>query len=328
MTIKTIVLVICLSILHFLLLFSRTEHIQYRGFGWYGYNADYEFDMESVDKIKDLGGNSVNLNVYYEYSLETGTFDLKSNLTRVEENIELAHQNDLTVFLSPFVNLVGGHYMANSIVDNTSAYLSGAQDISIELAEFSEENDVELYSIWTEMGLSLIRIPNSTELVNEWIQNTRMKVDNVYDGDITTKEGVQLRVYKDYNFSGFDYIGVSFYPFTDSYYTDPYTNMTFAGVHDLDEYERIVKNEYDNLEELEKKFGSKGIILGEIGIDVVDEKYVGRDNESRQIRAKAYDILLEYGKNSIDGFYFGKFEHKYGGSEKLDDVFKSYFKDN
>lgn len=320
-----ILLSIALYELFSLLKSDALETPEFRGFGWYGYLADDRIDEQSLQKIRELGGNTVNINVYYEYDPYDEAFILKSNLTRVEENINLVHQNNLTVFLSPFANLIGGHYLANKIEGDVEGYLDGARNISIQLAKFSQENDVEIYAIWNEMGLSLLRVPNSTSIVNEWMQSTREDVTEVYDGIITTREGVQLGLYRDYNFFGFDYVGVGFYPFTTSHYTDPYTGMEFSGVENLEEYEDVVVEEYAYLTELKEKFKNTGIILGEIGIDVVGGEFVGTNNESNKIRADAYEIILEHGKDIIDGFYFGKFEHDDGGSEKLDQIFKKQF---
>lgn len=329
---KKIIALILLVTLFFSLLSIifryKDDKPELRGFGWYGHLADDEITEESLQKIKELGGNSVNINVYYEYDLDSQSFVSKSNLKKIEEKIDLAHQHGLIVFLSPFSNLVGGHYLANAIETDVEEYLNGAKTISINLAEFSHDNNVEIYAVWNEMGLSLTKIPNSTKIVNEWLQETRKEVVEVYNGFVTTKEGIQRGFYRDYNFSGFDYIGVTFYPAGESKYTDTYTNMTFTGVESLREYEEIIKEEYDSLVELKQKFGNDGVILGEIGIDVVGGNFVGSDEESKKIRAKSYEILLVNEKNKIDGFFFSRFEYEDGGSEELDQIFKKYFSED
>lgn len=304
---------------------EEVKYPQFKGFGWYGYLADDELNEESIQKIKELGGNAVNINVYYEYSLENESFILLSNLTKIKKKIELAHRNGLIVFLSPFVNLVGGHYMAGSII-KPEKFLEDAKNISVELAKFAEENEVEIYAVWNELGLALLKIPNSTDLTNKWLQDVRVEIRKFYKGILTTKEGVQLGLYENYNFSGFDCIGVTFYPFTTSFARDPYTNITYAGVESLEEYESVVNQEFDKLEKLKKKFGIDCVILGEIGIDVIGGKFVGNDEEGKKLRAKAYEIILAKGAGRIDGFFFSKFEYKNGGSEELDKILKKYFK--
>jgi len=324
---KKILLVLLLLVLFCILLVFqyKPKKITFKGFGWYGYLADDDINEEVLKKIKALGGNSVNINVYYEYDPENESFILLSNLTKIEEKIKITHQNGQKVFLSPFVNLVGGHYLANQI-KKPERFLKGAKNISVTLALFSQKNSVEIYGIWNELGLALLKVPNSTDLTNEWLQETKREVKKVFDNEITTKEGVQLGIYENYNFSGFDYIGVTFYPFTSSCYTDVYSNITFCGVESLEEYEKVVKKELERLTELREKFKSKGIILGEIGIDVVGGKFVGDNNESNKIRAKAYEIVLRNGKNKIDGFFFSRFEYKNGGSKELDEVLSYYYK--
>jgi hypothetical protein len=302
---------------------KNVRQITYKGFGWYGYLADDEINEESIKKIKELGGNSVNINVYYEYSLENESFILLSNLTKIKEKIELAHKNGLRVFLSPFANLVGGHYTGGAITKPEN-FLDGAKNISLELAKFAQENNVEIYAVWNELGLAIHKLPNSVNLTNEWLQDVREDVRRVYNGILTTKEGVQLGLYESYNFSGYDCIGLTFYPFTTSFAKDSHTNFTYAGVNSLEEYEKVVKSEYDRLNRLEKKFSSKCIILGEVGIDVVNEKFVGNDSESKQIRAKAYEIVLREGVGKIDGFFFSKFEYEDGGSVGLDEILRNY----
>ena len=313
-----------LLIFLFLFLFQPTKEIKYRGFGWYGYLADDELNEKSIEVIKNLGGNSVNINIYYEYDPKNKTFILISNLTLLKEKIELAHRHKLKVFLSPFVNLVGGHYLANKIKE-PKVFLEKAKNASIEIAKFAEENKVELYAIWNELGLSFLEKGNSTEIVNKWLQEVREKVRKHYRGEITTKEGVQLGLYEKYNFSGFDYIGVTFYPFTTSFAIHPYSNISYKGVENLKEYESVVEKEFKKLEELKKKFNNKGIILGEIGIDVVGGKFIGEDEESNRIRAKAYEIILREGLGKVDGFFFSKFEYGKGGSKELDEIFKGFF---
>jgi len=316
-----ILLFVALSILFSL---QKTKKPDFRGFGWYGYLADDEINEESLQRIKELGGNSVNINVYYEYDLENEKFILLSNLTKIEEKINLAHQKGLKVFLSPFANLVGGHYTATQI-EKPETFLEGAKKISIQLAELAQRNDVEIYAVWNELGLAVLKIPNSTNMTNEWLQDARRGIKKFYKGILTTKEGVQLGLYQEYNFSGYECIGVTFYPFTTSFAQDPYTNFTYAGVESLEKYEEVVQEEYRRLTGLKKKFDSDCIILGEIGIDVVGGKFVGADEESRGIRADAYEIVLKHGKDVIDGVYFSKFEYKDEGSEELNQIFKKYF---
>jgi hypothetical protein len=303
---------------------TETKPIAYKGFGWYGYLADDEINEVSIQKIKELGGNSVNINVYYEYSLENESFILISNMTKIKEKVELAHKNGLKVFLSPFANLVGGRYTASAIT-RPENFLNGAENISIELAKFAQENNVEIYAVWNELGLSVNKLPNSVNLTNEWLQKVGGEARNVYKGVLTTKEGVQGDLYESYNFSGYDCIGVTFYPFTTSFANDPYTNFTYAGVESLEEYEEVVRKEFDRIEKLEKKFNINCSILGEVGIDVVGGKFVGNDEEGKKTRASAYEIVLENGKNRIDGFFFSKFEYENGGSKELDGVFRNYY---
>jgi hypothetical protein len=317
-----VLLLIFVSILVFLQ--HKPKEITFKGFGWYGYLADDEISEQSLEKIKELGGNSVNINVYYEYDLENESFILLSNLTRLEEKINLTHQRGLKVFLSPFANLVGGKYTGGSI-EKHDKFLDEAKNISVELAKYAQKNKVEMYAVWNELGLAIHKVPNSTAITSEWLQDVQREMKKYYKGILTTKEGVQLGLYENYNFSGYDCIGVTFYPFTTSFAKDPYTNFTYAGVESLDEYEKVVKSEYDKLIKLKKKFNSNCVILGEIGIDVVGGKFVGYDTESKHVRAKAYDSVLKYGENKIDGFFFSKFEYEDGESEELDMVFKKYF---
>lgn len=304
---------------------TRAQEITFKGFGWYGYLADDELNGESIQKIKELNGNSVNINVYYEYDLENESFILLSNLTKIEEKIDLAHSNRLKVFLSPFANIAGGNYTGGAI-KNQEKFLSNAKNISIELAKLAEKKNVEIYAVWNEMGLAISKIPNSTNKTNDWLQETKEEIRKLYNGILTTKEGVQLDLYKNYNFSTFDCIGVTFYPFTTSFAQHPGTGQTLAGVENLTEYENIVNEHYQNLIALKKKFKSKCIIVGEIGIDVVGGKFIGDDEDSNRIRAIAYEIVLKNGKDKIDGFFFSKFEYKSGESKELDEIFRNYFK--
>jgi len=66
----------------------------------------------------------------------------------------------------------------------------------------------------------------------------------------------------------------------------------------LEEYEKVVKSEYDKLIKLKKKFNSGCIILGEVGIDVVGGKFVGNDeskimNESLRNNSKEWKDKIE-----------------------------------
>ena len=308
---KIIVIISILSLFlfsyYYLAYQKNVRQITYKGFGWYGYLADDEINEENIKKIKELGGNSVNINVYYEYSLENESFILLSNLTKIKEKIELSHKNGLKVFLSPFANLIGGHYTGGAITKPEN-FLNGAKNISIELAKLAQENNVEIYAVWNELGLAIHKLPNSVNLTNEWLQDVREDVRKVYNGTLTTKEGVQLKLYESYNFSGYDCIGLTIYPFTTSFAKDPYKNFTYAGVENLEEYEIVVKDELKRIEELKERFNINCVILGEIGIDVVGGKFIGNDEESEKIRTKTYKIVLENGKDKIDGFFFNKFE--------------------
>lgn len=325
---KIILLTTILCIVLFLCFSSKSREeikkVVFKGFGWYGYLSDDEINEERVHKIIELGGNAININVYYEYDLEDEKFILLSNLTKIKEKIGLAHKNGLMVFVSPFANLIGGHYTANAIQEPKN-FLNRAKNISIELAEFSQKNRVEVFAVWNELGLAFFQLPNSIDLTNKWLQETKDEVRRVYKGILTTKEGVQVGLYENYNFSGYDCIGLTFYPFTTSSAQDPYTNFTYGGVESLKEYEEVVRKEFDTFKKLENKFDIKCVILGEIGIDVVGGKFIGNDDESKGIRVKAYEMVLKNGVNKIDGFFFGKFDCKDGGSENLDYIFKDYF---
>ena len=68
-------------ILTFFSIKREIKDITYKGFGWYGYLADDEINEETIKKIKNLGGNAININVYYEYDRENQTFILLSKLT-------------------------------------------------------------------------------------------------------------------------------------------------------------------------------------------------------------------------------------------------------
>ena len=66
----------------------------------------------------------------------------------------------------------------------------------------------------------------------------------------------------------------------------------------MEEYEKVVKSEYDKLIKLKKKFNSGCIILGEVGIDVVGGKFVGNDeskimNESLRNNSKEWKDKIE-----------------------------------
>jgi len=309
-------------ILTFFSIKREIRDITYKGFGWYGYLADDEINEETIKKIKNLGGNAININVYYEYDRENQTFILLSNLTKIKEKIGLAHKNNLKVFLSPFVNLIGGHYTGGMI--NDSVFLKKAKNISVELSKFADENNVELYANWNELGLAIHKMSDSINLTNEWLQSTREEIRKYYKGILTTKEGVQFGLYENYNFSGYDCIGLTFYPFSTSFAKDPNTNITYAGVESLEEYEKIVKKEFERIERLKRKFNIKCVILGEIGIDVVNGKFLGNDENSEQIRAKAYEIVLENGVGRVDGFFFNKF-YEDDENKELDEVFKRFF---
>lgn len=324
---KRIGLIFLIAFLVFMLtilLQHKPKEIVFKGFGWYGHLADDEINEDTLRKIKDLNGNAININIYYEYNPKNESFILLSNLTKVEEKINMCHKYNLIVFLSPFVNLAGGNYTAGGI-DDPEPFLDEAKSISINLAKLAQKNNVEIYAVWNELGLSIQNVQNHINLTNQWLQDVRREIKKVYNGSITTKEGVQLDFYIQYNFSGFDYIGVTLYPFTNSFAVHPGTGQKVAGVENLEEYESVVKEELKKLNMLKEKFHSKGIILGEIGIDVIGKKFIENDEESKKIRVKTYEIVLKNGINKINGFFFSKFEYENGGSKELDQIFRSYF---
>jgi len=193
MKIKKIVLLVgfvCLVwFLYNLTTQKETRQIKYIGVGWYGYLADDEINEENIKKIKELGGNSVNINVYYEYDLENETFILFSNLTRLEEKVNLLKRNSLKVLLSPFANLVGGHY-TGGMIKKPEKFLKEAKNISIELSKFAQKNNVDVYAVWNELGLAIHTLPNSINLTNEWLQEVKDEIRRYYKGVLTTKEGV------------------------------------------------------------------------------------------------------------------------------------------
>jgi len=160
----------------------------------------------------------------------------------------------------------------------------------VEVAKLAEKYDVELFAPLNEADKYF------TENVGEWRQEILPKIKKVYHGDILWKgAGIglpekeltdeflkELSERPPGDFSGYDYRG--------------YSSLLLPEEQTIEEYTQNVDDVLKYVLALAKKDGCKGVMIAEFGV------LQGGPWSEEEI-ARAYEIVLEKGKDEVVGFF-------------------------
>lgn len=237
-----------------------------------------EHSLERREDLIALSANTVAFGVGIPYDKDgnINELDMESVYARSRELIRYYKESDLVVLFSP--EPVPANIMdePGPIPDNIrGVFLENYEKIIIELAKISEEENVEIFSPMNEPDYKL-----SAGLSSSWGQDILPKIRKVYKGKIMWKGSLSelVRENKQIDFSGYDVIGFTIFP--------------FGGI---EYYQEDIKRTIDIVKKWAKDDGVPEVFASEFGtykpvrIEQVDEP-------------KSIDYVFEAGEGNLTGF--------------------------
>ncbi len=261
----------------------------------------------NMPKMKDLGIDTVSLAIMIIQ--EEGNPLVGLDTSHILDDIQLAHENDMKVMLTPII------YPKPRLEERD---LEALNLLIIEAAELAEENDVELFAPLAEPDTII------SGDVGRWRQEILPKVRKVYRGEIYwSSPGVgsppdkatisQIPKQPPGDFAGYDYIGFTTLLMV-SERLEPEEKIRYADRLTLEGYSQHVEGALDYMLALAERDGVKGIIIDEFGVydrffptesgveDVLEKGWL-----SEEELARALEIVFEKGKDKAVGFIVANF---------------------
>ena len=279
------------------------------------------FSRVDPREAKELGSNIVHIAVFpkilknYSVVVLSDHSDLPveemfkmENVTKEEirQQIREAHSQGLKVYLSIYPEFLHTHHGEIPWGEDRDRFLERMKEIAIDWARFAEEEGVEIYSPTTAL-YSLVGQENE----EKWKDEVLREIRKVYSGEISSR-AFEFYVWNKYsnrlierknvefNFSGYDYIGL-----------DIFGN----DITDWETFREYVRKNLGKAVELMKKYGVKGITLGEIGFPhtegtlrkIMNERNVSLEEAVGIARYMSWKIIIEEikGKSYIIPFFSG-----------------------
>jgi len=258
---------------------------------------DPNYLASNIPKLKDMGINTVFIVAFppfteqdFEKIEEVFGPELVERVKElipiekqiVIDNIQTAHRNGLKVALT-----------VGDIPVPESADVETVNSRIVEVARLAEEYDVELFTPLNEPERFFSEIEKD---LREWRQEILLMIKEVYHGEVSWNGvGVGLPSDKELNdeffreiakqppggYVGYDYIGFG---------SQLMPNQT------LEEYSEYVEKSIDYMLAQAKRDGVKGVIITEFGALI-------EISLSEEEMARAFEIVLEKGKDKIAGFF-------------------------
>ena len=183
-------------------------------------------------------------------------------------------------------------------------FLRNATEKVLEIAQFAEEEGVDMLSPWCEMNI-FVGWGNS----KRWAQEILPKIREVYSGMIAppkgeitwSKYGLEDEGNLSYwNFSGYDWVWADV--FDNDYHTDGLDGSSKS----YEDYRRYIRKLLEYLEKLKNESGARGIILGsEIGLP---EQFLAEEvkhgEKLEDVVERVWKILFEETYQKVDGYFF------------------------
>ena len=265
------------------------ESIGYRGFVW----SPRLFESFLVAKL--AGANIVEIKIDYlvtpNYEFipageDCKPIELKKQREWIAEKIKEAHNYNLSVHLLPFMRVADWAFNVREPPferipkEKRDLFLKKLSNLSISLAEFAQENNVEIFTPMVEPHQWV-----GWQKSSQWHQEILPKLRKVYRGKlmITYQNFLDLigreiqekeiredeKYWREFNYSGYDFVG---------------PNMNANHVNDWKTLKTIVNETMDYTEKLANEYNLSIIyveIFTEIGVDGLFAGYEGREEEAK-----------------------------------------------
>jgi hypothetical protein len=255
---------------------------------------DQNYLASNIDKLKGMGINTIFIQAsppQSEQWLEKAKEDFPPELVEriaeilpsekelIIDNIQTAHRNGLKVGLT-----------VSNPPDMEGVDLEILNSEIVEYARLAEEYEVELFAPMNEPGKIF------GKNIGKWRQEILAKIKKVYHGEVLwkgagiglPKEELTEEFLKELSenppgdYSGYDYRGFS--------------SMLLPEGQTIEEYSQNVDDVLKYVLVLAEKDGCKGVIISEFGV-------LGGGPWSEEEVARAYEMVLEKGKDEIVGFF-------------------------
>jgi Ca2+-binding RTX toxin-like protein len=147
-----------------------------------------KYTLEQIDALAKTGANSISIVGQTNQASTTGseiTYDSNTfNLDTIGRLVDRAHQNGLTVTLTPHVNLTTFEARTAIVPTDPAAWFKNYTDYLVGYAKVAEEHGAEVLSIGSEMdGVATLE---NTPYWNDLITQIRQ----VYHGKLTYQAGM------------------------------------------------------------------------------------------------------------------------------------------
>ncbi|UZE93014.1 MAG: hypothetical protein IB617_02540 [Candidatus Nealsonbacteria bacterium] len=254
---------------------------------------DPNYLASNIQKLKDLGINTIFIAALsplaepdFERIREVFSPELLEKLKEILpvekeliiNNIQTVHRNGLKVALT-----VGDPPVPENVD------LEALNSRIIEVAKLAEEYDVELFTPLNEPEKIF------KKNIGVWRQEILLKIKEVYNGEVAwngampgfpDKESISKTPEQPPgDFAGYDYIGFG---------------SMLMSEQTLEEYSESVEGALDFMLAKAERDGCKGVIITEFGV------LMGGPWNEEEI-ARAYEIVLEKGKDKVVGFFAFRF---------------------
>ena len=272
--------------------------IAYRGFVW----SPRFFESFLVAKL--AGANIVEIKIDYlvtpDYNFipageDCKPTELKKQREWIAEKIKQAHNYNLAVHLLPFIRVADWAFNVREPPferipeEKRDLFLSRLTNLSIELAEFAQDNNVEIFTPMVEPHQWV-----GWRRSSQWHQEILPKIKKVYKGklmvtyqnflDIIGREiqgkGISEdeKYWREFDYSGYDFVG---------------PNMNANHVNDWGILKTIIKETMDYTEEIADKY-DLNIIYVEIFTEAgVDGLFAGYEGKEEEVKVKYLKLILD-----------------------------------
>jgi len=252
--------------------------------GCYDWVYNHDHSTRIINEAKNNGANYLLLRAFYNGTSDGGLVgDDKETKEYLGHAIRLAHEKNLSILLVPYVE--SRDYHSNPIWKLDKDVWT---EKVLMLAQFAEDNDVEMFTPGVEMNLIL------KEESGDYMKNILPKIRNIYSGKISTAEQYDVENWKLIDdveaFSGYDCIGLTLFP-----------RKEYNGVSDMrsfEDYNTYVDEEANVIDMLSKQYNISCKIALPMGLDYWNGGYPEKPVPDAAIVAEAtskgLDILSEY----------------------------------
>jgi hypothetical protein len=266
------------------------------------YFQDENYIELNTQRLKDIGINTIFIQGSppqpeqwlgkIEDNLSSEIFEQLREILPVEKELiikitEQAHRNGFKVA-----------FTMSNLPDMEGVDMDLLNSRIVEYALLAEEYDIELFAPMNEPEVIL------GENTGKWKQEILAKIKAVYHGDVLWKgAGVDMQDKSTIasiadqppgDYVGYDYIGFSTLLMPKEV-LEPHEQIRFADQSTLEVYPNYIEAALDYKLAQAKRDGCKGVILSEFGV-------LHKGSLSEEEIARAYEIVLERGKDRVVGF--------------------------